>query len=77
MTRCGITSMGSFKKVIQDFPDDYAIGTNYVGNIAIYKPDEKYGVKMIGFIELQGINFYDRMNLVDCEFTSIEKIEYF
>lgn len=69
-SRFGITTLSSFKKAIQDIPDDYFIGTNEVGNINIYRPDNNKIIKLVGFIELTNLDFVEfRDGIDDCEFT--------
>lgn len=69
-TRCGITTLSSFKKAIQDLPDDYLIGTNTVGNIQVYKPTDDKWIVLVGFIELTNLKFVDdNDDIQDCELT--------
>jgi len=67
IARVGLTKVSSFKKIIQDIPDNYALATNNLGNILILAPAREGKFKIDSFIELMNLSYYDGTNLVDCE----------
>jgi hypothetical protein len=71
MQRCAITTVQSLRKILADLPDDHMIGTNRVGNLAVYKPCGGSEFLQIGYIDLMNIEYFDG-TCPDAEFTSTE-----
>jgi hypothetical protein len=74
MPRCTITTVTSLRKILADLPDDHLIGTNRVGNLSVYKPDDSDPTVfvMTGYIKLMNEEFFDGTNCEDAEYTPDE-----
>jgi hypothetical protein len=71
MARCGITTAASLLKILADLPEGYLVGTNRVGNLAVYKPGTNDGFLQVGYIELWNAEYLDGP-CPDAEYTPMD-----